>query len=680
MKEQGVVCQRVGELCSEPLSTQTFQLMDAELDKLAKLQIEPTQNVAVQFCYLKVQVLLAHENYDAAVNVLMFTPRKGATLSGDRNLDRTAPQLVRYFPTVDEELGLEEDEPEMPSEERACIDWRKDRRFDEEVKSFGDNYFKGFASDALFDLVQSNMQGSLTFFRLLVMARSEYDSDIGHEGYNPGPLAFKACHKCIDFAEAYIAIVGDMPLTLHTHGLVTNIFSRQTAAYAMFKLLVAAARRLDKFVQLEMDAVKVASKELQHQVRFYAFKNAIDEDRLDDSIIGDVMSVWEGMMQMRSSAWRSLVSPLHMYFAKRIKELLELNPATPSSFETLKLIRGYVDEVPQPSEEEAATITDMKSKADKTLQDLTSSLATATIQEHLDSKDEHAALWFGTTEFRNLIDDAGDFASLDLDKVFQNLALAAMSRVNSLGNAATDEVIGETSMISKNILAVNSEASKRGVCTKFPAAQVSHAINKALRVFEAGVAYKSAQTKGNFNGLNKAYLEWDTVKVPRETPECETLTRTMLQANLEYRHAWTSEVNKRLKESAMEYQAVLQEHEKISGGGRNCESWKDADLVKGVTTLEDLVSKCHTPKTGLLAGAGLKVQSAHELIMQAHLFYLLFNVVWTLLGALRSKASFRSWRCSCGLVSGVGPTRPVYLHRVRVCVVCVCGGMGPLFA
>jgi hypothetical protein len=71
--------------------------------------------------------------------------------------DIDAPLLALVSPTAEDEGMAAEDSPEKPETLTESMNWSKDRAFDKSVKSFGTFYLNIWASDAVYEIVCTNV-------------------------------------------------------------------------------------------------------------------------------------------------------------------------------------------------------------------------------------------------------------------------------------------------------------------------------------------------------------------------------------------------------------------------------------------------------------------------------------------------------------------------------------------
>ena len=139
-------------------------------------------------------------------------------------------------------------------------------------------------------------------------------------------------------------------------------------------------------------------------------------------------------------------------------------------------------------------------------------------------------------------------------------------------------------------------------------------LDRGVALCEAGISHAAAKTRAHLLALQKAYLTWNTTKVPTDSPELvKTLMKKVISVNTEFLLLAKEALLARQTEATSELRSVIEASVKYAGGGRDCESWKaQADSW----TLAKVIDLANTPKTGLLAGPGAKVVACKDQIKQ----------------------------------------------------------------
>ena len=616
--DNGQTCTTLSELASGNMSLQVYQKTAELLEKLAENLVFPTVNICRQFTALKGLKFISMKSYTDFVNTMRFWPIEGENASKDTDVefDRLEPRMYLLLPTQEDEDNLCGSDDEKPTLPKELIDYEMSKAYDCQVAEFGTWFQKCWMSDALYDLASKNVEGFKEVCTAWIMSRKDYKPC---DDFKPGQKAFASADKVTEFARAYMAVAGDSCMDKVDHEAFCDFFVSTKAAYSNFKPFITACRRCDGFFAFENEAVRCASSELEFGQRFnfHIGKLVDDAANVDDNTLQEIMDLMPNYRKCRRRTYTKLQDLVIQYIILRIGEVYkDKDTADIERLERMKFLSNHAASLsPGLDPELVEQFTAAKIKAQELIEVVQEQVVLAELAEIASDKTE-GRMELADPAFAHKLDCLRKLSTVPND-YWDPLLNYCCIQISGLFAALDDDEVSQAHLktATAHFTTLTDRLWKENVKHVYPANGIAMVTLKGLKVLTAGTQYNNAKTKVNFLALNRAYLDFQTVKVGGDKEVVKDLVRGILHKNSTIKAVWYEVAKLAAIEAASELRIVTEDYMLICKGTRDGSDWKDA--VPENADFVAVHSIANTPKTGLLHGPGQKVLNGRDVLVKA---------------------------------------------------------------
>jgi len=373
----------LSDLIQQVPSLSTHSSMKVDLEALVEKGIGPTINVCRNWvAQVAQQQMMQHSHDEWASSMHLYRPEHEVAVGEEsyEEFDIVCPVMWKVVPSPEDEEAAQHNQeeptpkPELPSD---IMEWEMSSAFDTHSLNFESFYTNAWACDAMFNLLKENLDITKKFMIswLTYPARNSADSTL------VGPKAAKALKFTTTFAEAFLAVVGDKPLTEEGHTAFTVVFvvTKGKGIVPFYKTMAAACRRNPKWAKFENRTIRNAAKELEHGPAFWQAFCSLDskEDITDQDVDRMVEQVPQWQVCIRKSAYHGFEDLLRTWLLQRVAVLVspEYQTYPKDRIQSLRNISAHMQLLDDTEPLMAKMLSEARALADDTVRGLQSTLA-----------------------------------------------------------------------------------------------------------------------------------------------------------------------------------------------------------------------------------------------------------------------------------------------------------------
>ena len=264
----GKACLTMGEKSILPVRIKVFHEMRDPMHTLVVvLKKEPTVNVCRSYTAQAANAMLQQGDKLGSLQRFMFFQRdEEPSYNVDDPLARRFtledPRMWKVVPTDEEEALALEVPGLLPSGAADKREYQIQRKFDELTKQFGATYLRWFAGEALYTLLENDMEGALEYCEII--------QGMFLEGARLGQLvprtnAIRAGLSIKVFADGYSSVPSLRPFNDESFDCFKRVFiTRRDLEQSCFKTLANGARKNKSFEELFKEVSQKSSYEIEN--------------------------------------------------------------------------------------------------------------------------------------------------------------------------------------------------------------------------------------------------------------------------------------------------------------------------------------------------------------------------------------------------------------------------------
>ena len=529
-----------------------------------------------------------------------------------KRFDYKNPRVWKLVPTDEEEVIAKElpgPEPAVPVAKREYF---TQRRFDELTKKFGADYLRWFAGEALYTLLETDMDRSCEYCDIITEMFLEA-AKVGQ--LVPRTNAIRAGLSIKVFADGYTSVPSVHPFNADSFDAFKRVFVvRRDIEQGAFKTLSNGSRKNEIFEKCFKEVSTKASYEIENCDEIEDFISRINKTTEKDDLSDLPPRLPFYKNAIRDRTYEFLVNSYVELIRNRAQVLMHPSDITDvyakfhifQSYESnLKGLNGYLV-----CDENRTSMAQLISKLAAAIKLLAAEIAAVKLDALGVEMDE---AFIASSDFLNYV------AHLKPAKVprdtLERIGCAMCDSIKDMwpvfGSIAGPLLEGDsTDETSMHVILENFKA----LAKKMEALNMPHSVDptllqtllaRGLKVFHSGTSW-TAQTDNErlFAAMNRAFVEFRGLDnmIPMACTSLVELSKAILTRNHNFRLSYLDACKHKLAEAEKKAVAQIRRYFKYARGKKNGKSWKE--MITDAWALAKVLEHARTPVSGLVHGPG----------------------------------------------------------------------------